>query len=131
MILAGRPRPLAADCGSAVLCALSRDAAALQLDRAPSSIETLAPDNRFVVEINKIPIVSGLPYHSIVGDRGKGDTPDSSDGVVPYWSSHLAGAASEKIVPADHVCHAHPEAIEEVRRILLLHADGARRSRTR
>ena len=43
--------------------------------------------------VNKLPIASGVPYHSIIGDRGRGDTPKSSDGVVPYWSSHLDGAA--------------------------------------
>lgn len=33
-----------------------------------------------------------VPLHSIIGDRGKGDTPDSSDGVVEYWSSQLKSA---------------------------------------
>ena len=28
---------------------------------------------------------------SIIGDRGRSDTPTSSDGVVPYSRSHLAG----------------------------------------
>jgi len=46
-----------------------------------------------------------IPYHSIIGDRGRGDTPNSSDGVVPYWSSHLDGAQSEKIVPSEHGSH--------------------------
>jgi hypothetical protein len=47
---------------------------------------------------------------------------DSSDGVVPYWSSHLAGAVSERIVPAQHVtaCQ-NPETVEELKRILRLH----------
>ena len=41
---------------------------------------------------------------------------------MPYWSSHLDGAASEKIVDASHteVTH-HPDAIAEVRRLLYLH----------
>ncbi|NJM38630.1 MAG: alpha/beta hydrolase, partial [Akkermansiaceae bacterium] len=68
----------------------------------------------------EIPI--GVPHHSIIGDRGKGDTPNSSDGVVAYWSSHLNSAASEKIVPAGHGAFDHPEAITELRRILLLNA---------
>ena len=41
-------------------------------------------------------------HHSIIGDRGRGNTPNSSDGVVPYWSSHLSSAESEKIVPTGH-----------------------------
>ena len=71
---------------------LTPDPAALQLKGFPNSVDTLAPNNRFVVAINKIPITPGIPYHTIVGDRGRGDTPNSSDGVVAYWSSHLDGA---------------------------------------
>jgi hypothetical protein len=66
--------------------------------------------------------VPGIPYHTIVGDRGRGDTPNSSDGVVPYWSSHLDGATSELVVPSHHSAHQNPQAIVEVRRILLLNA---------
>lgn len=106
-----------------VVSALSLDASGLQLDRFPSSIDTLSPQNRFVKAINTYPIREDIPYHSIVGDRGKGNTPDSSDGVVAYWSSHLDGAVSEKVVPSNHSAHQNPEGIEEVRRILHLHAD--------
>jgi hypothetical protein len=42
--------------------------------------------------------------------------------VVPYWSSHLASAQSEVIVPANHGAYKDPQAIQEIRRILLLHA---------
>ena len=98
------------------------DAGALKLKRIPNSVDTLAPNNRFVKAINTIPITPGIPYHSIIGDRGRGDTPNSSDGVVPYWSSHLDGAQSELIVPSNHSAHQNPRAIEEVRRILKLHA---------
>ncbi len=86
--------------------------------RAPTSVDTLDPTNPFVKAINEVPLKSGVPYYSIIGDRGKGDTPNSSDGVVPYWSSHLDGAVSEKIVPSDHSAHQNPEAIAEVLRIL-------------
>ncbi len=55
----------------------------LRLRRLPNSVDTLAPTNRFVRAINTIPITRGIPYHSIMGDRGRGDTPNSSDGVVP------------------------------------------------
>lgn len=96
------------------------DPAAAGLIRSPNSIDTLSPRNYFVIEINKIPIKHGITYHTIAGDRGKGDSPNSSDGVVPYWSSHLEDAASEKIVPSGHGSHQNPEGIEEARRILLL-----------
>jgi pimeloyl-ACP methyl ester carboxylesterase len=97
---------------------LTADPAVLQLNRMPNSIDTLAPNDRFVMEINKFRITRGIPYHSIIGDRGKGDTPNSSDGVVTYWSSHLDGAESELIAPTDHSAEVTPQAIAEVIRIL-------------
>jgi hypothetical protein len=69
--------------------------------------------------VNGAPIT--VPYHSIIGDRGKGSSPNSSDGVVAYWSSHLDGAKSEKIVPGPHTSCALPETITELDRILELH----------
>ena len=113
--------------GNEIRKALVADSAAMRLDRIPNSIDTLAPNNRFVLAINTIPITPGIPYDSIIGDRGKGGNKDhtppvSSDGVVPYWSSHLDGAQSELIVPSDHSGHQNPQAIAEVRRILELHA---------
>lgn len=94
----------------------------LHLKRFPDSIDTLAPNNDFVIALNKVPIVAGVPYHTIAGDRGRGDAPNSSDGVVPYWSTHQPAAKSEKIVPSGHPAHQHPQGIEEVHRILRLHA---------
>jgi pimeloyl-ACP methyl ester carboxylesterase len=105
----------------AVSAASVNDPAAAQLNRIPTSIDTLSPKNRFVREINKFPIAPGIPYHSIIGDRGRGDTPNSSDGVVAYWSSHLDGAKSELIVPSAHASPRSPQGIAEVRRILKLH----------
>jgi pimeloyl-ACP methyl ester carboxylesterase len=112
---------LIADMRNVVFSAATADIAGLTMSSAPNSIGTLSPNNPFVREINKFPIVPRIPYHSIMGDRGKGDTPNSSDGVVAYWSSHLHGAVSEKIVPSGHGSHENPEGIEEARRILLLH----------
>jgi pimeloyl-ACP methyl ester carboxylesterase len=92
----------------------------LKLKRIPNSVDTLAPTNRFVIAINTIPITPGIPYHTIIGDRGRGDAPNSSDGVVPYWSSHMNGGESELVVPSGHAAHQNPKTIEEVRRILTL-----------
>ncbi len=96
------------------------DPAARPLKRMPNSVDTLEPNDRFVEAVNKLPITPGIPYHSIMGDRGRGDTPNSSDGIVPYWSSHLAGAQSELIVNSDHGAQYNPQAIREVERILKL-----------
>ena len=99
----------------------------LNLKRIPNSVDTLAPNNRFVLAINKIPITPEIPYHVISGDRGKGGNKDKtkpvmSDGVVPYWSSHMEGAVSELVVPSNHSAHQNPQAIAEVKRILRRYA---------
>jgi pimeloyl-ACP methyl ester carboxylesterase len=112
---------LIADLRNTAISAATADTAGLMMQRAPNSIGTLSPDNPFVLAVHELPIVSRVPYHTIVGDRGKGDTPDSSDGVVAYWSSHLDSAVSEKIVPSGHGSHENPEGIEEARRILQYH----------
>jgi pimeloyl-ACP methyl ester carboxylesterase len=103
---------------------VQQDPTVLKLNRLPNSIDTLAPNDPFIKEMNILPIAKHIPYHSIIGDRGRGDTPNSSDGVVPYWSSHLDGAESEKIVPSDHPAHRDPQAIAETVRILKKHIAG-------
>jgi pimeloyl-ACP methyl ester carboxylesterase len=97
---------------------LVSDPAARTLKRMPNSVDTLEPNDRFVKAVDNLPITPGIPYHSIMGDRGRGNTPNSSDGIVPYWSSHLDGAQSEMIVDSGHDAQTNPEAIHEVARIL-------------
>ena len=86
-----------------------------------NSIRFLRAKSPLLLSILKLPMSKSVSYHSVIGDRGKGDTPDSSDGVVPYWSSHLPAAKSEKIVPSGHGANEDPNGIEEIRRILSLH----------
>lgn len=109
------------------------DSSVLKVNHIPNSVDTLAPNNRFVKLINTVPITPGIPYHSIIGDRGKGGNkdktpPESSDGVVPYWSSHLDGAQSELVVPSNHSAHQNPQAMAEVERILRLNAGAPPRN---
>jgi pimeloyl-ACP methyl ester carboxylesterase len=100
------------------------DPVVMKLKRMPNSIDTLAPNDAFVKAMNELALAKGIPYHSIIGDRGRGDTPNSSDGVVPYWSSHIEGAASERIVPSNHNAHASSQGIAEVISILKQHNAG-------
>lgn len=86
-----------------------------------SSISGLSEKSPALQGLSKTAVSSAIPFHSIIGDQGLGNTPDSSDGVVAYRSSHVDGAQSELIVPADHTAHAHPQALLEIRRILRLH----------
>src|SRR5213596_4402306 len=87
--------------------------------RLPNSITGLKPTSPALPVINSVPI--SVPYHSIIGGRGKDHCPNCSDGVVAYWSSHLDGAQSELIVPGPHGSCALPQTIAELDRILRLH----------
>ena len=92
-----------------------------------TGIDNLAPDNMSLKIIDKLPIKENLPYHSIIGNKDydsnnpKKDLSKASDGIVPYTSSHLPNAVSEVIVKSNHSVHRNALAIEETRRILLLH----------
>ena len=92
------------------------------LQEDPTSIKALSPQNPLIQALTEIAIDRGVPFHSIIGDRGLGDGAQGSDGVVLYTSAHLEGAESEMIVPTDHSgAHTHPLAVQEVQRILKLH----------
>jgi len=96
--------------------------------RLPNSITGLKPSNPALPVVNEARI--SVPYHSIIGDRGKDHCPDCTDGVVPYWSSHLDGAQSEVIVPGPHGSCELPQTIAELDRILRLHLRTSSTSRT-
>jgi len=98
-----------------------------QWKHLPNSIDMLDPESKFLGLVNSLPLVDGVPYHSIIGDRGKGGNldrtkPESTDGIVPYWSAHLEGAQSEVIIPSGHWSIHHPMGMAEIKRILYLHA---------
>jgi hypothetical protein len=89
----------------------------------PTGINGLSPRSPLLRGLDTLAIHA--PYHTIVGDRGRGDTPNSSDGVVAYWSSHLTGAQSELIVPGPHGSYALPQTVNELKRILRLNLTAA------
>lgn len=95
----------------------------LDLRRPPTSIAGLSPRSPFLAALDLRPIEA--PHHTILGDRGRGDSPHGSDGVVPYSSAHLDTAESELVAPAGHGAFRHPAAIAEMRRILLDHLVSA------
>ena len=110
------PSTFLGETASEIMASLQSNAG---LKRLPTAINDLSPRSPVLIGLNKLPIET--PYHSIIGDRGRGNTPNSSDGVVAYWSSHLEGAQSETIVPASHGAYALPQTIAELKRILRLH----------
>ncbi len=86
-----------------------------------TSISQLSPKNPTIKGLDPLRPSPKLPVHSIIGDRGKNNTPDSSDGIVAYSSSHLDWAASEKIVAEDHSVQEHADTAGELYRILREH----------
>jgi pimeloyl-ACP methyl ester carboxylesterase len=84
-----------------------------------SAVRTLSPKSTALIAVSNLPIE--VPYHSVIGQEHQGPKERGSDGVVPYWSSHLAGAQSELIVRSGHgVIIDNPDALREVIRILHL-----------
>lgn len=96
------------------------------LTRPINSIDNLSDQDPFVRLVADLPISPTVRYHSIIGSYNS--TPElllnaTSDGVVPYVSSHLAGAESELVIPSGHSVQETPEAIMEIRRILHVHLE--------
>ena len=85
------------------------------------SVHALSPKQVTLQILPELPVQDGVVMHSIIGNHGKpGLLEDSHDGLVPYWSSHLDEAASEKVVDYGHEVFRHPEGIAEIERILKL-----------
>jgi len=89
----------------------------------PTSIDNMNPNNRFIQALSAIPIADGVVANSIVGVEGGGPPAEGGDGVVKYSSAHIDGVESEKIVHSAHSMQGNPETIQEVKRILVEHAD--------
>ena len=90
----------------------------------PTSIQALAPNHPMIQVLADLPFPDRLKIHSIIGRKGQGvRLRDSTDGIVPYWSSHLGDADSELVVDSGHGVHSHPGAIQEVKRILYEHLE--------
>lgn len=90
----------------------------------PNSVDNLSQANPFVRAAADLPISPRVRYHSIIARRDpKVALEASDDGLVPYASSHLPGAASELVITSGHSVQETAAAINEVRRIL--HEDVA------
>ncbi|MGQ5314542.1 esterase/lipase family protein [Xanthomonas arboricola pv. corylina] len=84
-----------------------------------NSISNLDKDDPFIKLAADLPMAPFLRYHSIIArSRPEGTLEDTDDGLVPYWSAHLKGADSEKIIASNHSVQETTPAIVEVRRIL-------------
>ena len=82
----------------------------------------LSYKSKFIALTKNVNPPKGFIFHSIIGNDTKSNDPQKiTDGIVPYSSAHLDGAASEKIIHGGHSIQETPEAVLELRRILRLH----------
>jgi hypothetical protein len=89
------------------------------------SVYAMTPGSPLVRTLAPLPVAPGVATHSIIAVQGDGPVEQGTDGVVAYSSAHIEGADSELVVRSGHSLQANPHTIEEVRRILLLHAADA------
>lgn len=82
----------------------------------------LSHNSKFTELTKNVIPTKDITFHSILGNLTNSDDPNLiNDGVVPYMSAHLKGAASEIIIKGGHSIQETPEAVLELRRILRLH----------
>jgi pimeloyl-ACP methyl ester carboxylesterase len=88
----------------------------------PTTITLLEPESPLLAGLARMPVSCATHVHSIIGTGGANPFAEPGDGVVAVSSARHYGD-SELFVPAEHeMLHRHPAAIQEVIRILRLHA---------
>jgi pimeloyl-ACP methyl ester carboxylesterase len=87
-----------------------------------TSLDQMNPLRPFIRTLAQIPVVPGVRVHSIIAAKGTGPLEKEDDGVVAYSSAYIDGTESTLVVHSGHSSQETPEGIEEVRRILTLHA---------
>jgi hypothetical protein len=86
------------------------------------AVSAMEPGSHLMTALAPLPLAPGVSGHSIIAVKDEGPLEEGSDGVVKYTSAHLEEVDSEFIVRSGHSCQSNPHTIQEVRRILLLHA---------
>jgi hypothetical protein len=94
------------------------------LQRPPTSLDNMSSRNRFLRTLSELPIAPGVTANSIIAVRGAKEPPytGGADGVVRYESAHIEGVQSELVVNSGHSVQQTQPGIQELRRILILHA---------
>jgi pimeloyl-ACP methyl ester carboxylesterase len=94
----------------------------LKMQTLPTAIDNMAPGHPFIRTIAEIPVAPGVHAHSIIAVDGGIPREGGGDGVVKYLSAHIDGVESEVIINSAHSCQSNADTIDEVDRILHLHA---------
>lgn len=117
---------LPADLSTRALTTLTQNPGKLliqQMEKLPTSIDNMNPSHPFIKTLVSIPVADGIKAHSIIPVLGAGTPLGGNDGIVEYDSAHIDGVASELVVRSGHSVQSHPQAIEEIWRILTEHLD--------
>ena len=99
----------------------SRNQTMMSLQQVPTSIDNMAPGHPFIRTLASIPIDPRVKAHSIIAVKQAENIEDGDDGVVQYRSAHFGAVESELVVRDSH-SNVNPYSIEEIRRILYVHA---------
>jgi pimeloyl-ACP methyl ester carboxylesterase len=100
----------------------NRDAFHVPVSGDITSLDNMNPLRPFIRALAEIPVAPQVHVHSIIGVQGNGPLDKEDDGVVTYKSAYIDGADSTFIVHDGHSTQETPQGIEEVLRILTLHA---------
>ena len=104
---------------------LNSDAVAADVQLHPgTSIDSLSPGGKFATVLQELPMDPRVQKYSIVGvgkDYPPKDIWKTSDGVVPYWSSHIEGVP-ETAIPSNHSGPENEQCAQKVTELLKAHA---------
>ncbi len=98
----------------------------------PTSVDSLAPDSKFIETMAELPKTDRVIFHNIYGDNSaeswlrffNSNWSRPGDGIVAVESAQVKDVQSEIGVKEEHAeVHRHPKTIVEVRRILLEHLE--------
>jgi hypothetical protein len=107
---------------------LARNPDAARTGFVPTAVDNMSPRSPFIQGLQEVPVAPSVRVHSIISveakywSGGSFNSEQGNDGVVAYSSAHIEPVESELVVRSPHSCQGNPHTIEEVRRILRLHA---------
>ena len=107
---------------------INRNRDAAKVGFVPTAVDNMSPGHPFIMGLQGIPVVPSVTVHSIIAVEGDGPVEQGDDGVVKYSAAHIEPVESELVVRSSHSAQGNPHTIEEVRRILRLHAGLPTRS---
>jgi len=87
----------------------------IDLSQAQEENSDSAAANNNDSDVRREPLVAAV---TVEGDISQAITERLSDGIVPYTSAHLEGAASETVINGGHSIQQNPQTILTLRRIL-------------